>query len=51
MTSLFNCPYAHRVVNGIKVPTTLRVLAFADNKGNIPDPVLVTIDIREIAFS
>jgi hypothetical protein len=51
MTSLFNYPYAYRVVNGTKVPMTRRVLAFADNKRKIPDSVLVTIDIPEIAFS
>jgi hypothetical protein len=45
--------YAHdyRDVNGIKVPMTRRVVGFDDNKRKIPDPVLVSIDIREIAFS
>jgi hypothetical protein len=51
MTSLFNYSYAYRVMNGITVPMTRRLLAFADNKRKIPDPVLVTIDIQEIAFS
>ena len=43
--------YDYREVDGIKVPTTRRVVAFDDNKRKIPDPVLVAIDIREIAFS
>ena len=46
-----NYAYDYREVDGIKVPTTRRVVAFDDNKRKIPDPVLVAIDIREIAFS
>jgi hypothetical protein len=33
------------------VPTTRRVVGFDDNKRKIPDPILVAIDIHEIAFS
>jgi hypothetical protein len=46
-----NYAYDYREVNGIMAPTTRRVVAFDDNKRKIPDPVLVAIDIREIAFS
>jgi hypothetical protein len=46
-----NYAYDYREVNGIKVPTTRRVFASDGNKRKIPDPVLVAIDIREIAFN
>lgn len=46
-----NYAYDYREVNGIKVPTTRRVVAFDDNKRKIRDPILVAIDIREIAFA
>jgi len=45
--------YAHefREVDGILVPMKRRVYSFDTNKRKIPDPVLVAIDIHEIAFS
>lgn len=45
--------YAHDYKNfdGIMVPTTRRVLAFDDNKRKVPEPVLVAIDIRSVAFN
>jgi hypothetical protein len=46
-----NYAYDYREVNGIQVPRTRRVVAFDDSKRKIPDPVLVAIDVREIAFS
>ena len=46
-----NYAYDYRKVDGIMVPVTRRVVAFDDNKRKIPDPVLVAIDIHEIAFS
>ena len=47
------CPYKsdYRKVDGVIVPVTRRVVAFDDNKQKIPNPVLVAIDIHEIAFS
>jgi hypothetical protein len=33
------------------VPTTRRVFAADITKGQIPEPVLVAIDIRDISFS
>ena len=46
-----NYAYDYRRVDGIMVPVTRGVVAFDDNKRKIPDPVLVAIDICEIAFS
>jgi hypothetical protein len=46
-----NYAYDYRDVNGIKVPMTRRVVGVDGNKRKIPDPVLVAIDIRELAFS
>jgi hypothetical protein len=46
-----NYAYDYREINGIKMPTTRRVLGFDDNKRKIPDPILVAIDIHEIVFS
>jgi hypothetical protein len=46
-----NYAYDYREVNGIKVPITRRVVGFDENKRKIPAPVLVAIDIREIAFN
>lgn len=46
-----NYAYDYRKVDGIMVPVTRRVVAFDDNKRKLPDPVLVAIDIHEIAFS
>jgi hypothetical protein len=40
-----------RNVDGIVVPTKRRVYARDANNQKIPEPVLVAIDIREIAFS
>jgi hypothetical protein len=37
--------------DGIMVPTKRRVCAPDGNKQKIPNPVLVVIDIRDIAFS
>jgi hypothetical protein len=41
----------YRNVDGIMVPTKRRVYAPDGNKQKIPNPVLVAIDIRDIAFS
>ena len=46
-----NYAYDYRKVDGVMVPMTRRVVPFDDNKRKIPDPVLVAIDIHEIAFS
>ena len=46
-----NYAYDYREVNGIKVPTTHRVVSFDDNKRKISDPVLLVIDIGEIVLS
>jgi hypothetical protein len=46
-----NYAYDYRKVDGIMVPVTRRVVGFDDNKRKISDPVLVAIDIHEIAFS
>ena len=45
-----NYAYDYRVFDGIKVPTTRRVVGFDENKRKIPNPVLVAIDIRKLAF-
>jgi hypothetical protein len=41
----------YRSIDGIIVPMKRRVYARDANKQKIPDPVLVAIDIRDIAFS
>jgi hypothetical protein len=41
----------YRYVDGIVVPTKRRVYAPDGNKQKISEPVLVAIDIRDIAFS
>ena len=41
----------YRNADGIVVPTKRRVYTHDANKQKIPDPVLVAIDIRDIAFS
>ena len=46
-----NYAYDYRKVDGVMVPVTRRVVAFDDDKRKIPDPVLVAINIHEIAFS
>ena len=46
-----NYAYDYCKVDGIMVPMTRKVVAFDDNKRKISDPVLVAIDIHEIAFS
>jgi hypothetical protein len=46
-----NYAYDHRNIDGIMVPTTRRVYAYDANKQKVPEPVLVAIDIRDIAFS
>jgi hypothetical protein len=46
-----NYAYDYRQVDGIMVPTRRRVLGFDNKKRMIPDPVLVAIDIHDIAFS
>ena len=46
-----NYAYDYRNFDGIVVPVTRRVLGFDDEKRKIPEPVLVAIDIRRIAFS
>jgi hypothetical protein len=40
----------YRSVNGISVPLKRRVYAYDAAKQKIPEPVLVAIDIHEIAF-
>jgi hypothetical protein len=45
-----NYAYDYRNVNGIMVPTTRRVYPSDANKQKVPEPLLVAIDIREIAF-
>lgn len=45
-----NYAYDYREFDGIKVPTTRRVMGFDENQRKIPNPVLVAIDIRELAF-
>jgi hypothetical protein len=45
-----NYAYDYRNVDGIVVPVRRRVFGFDDEKRKIPDPVLVAIDIRKIAF-
>jgi hypothetical protein len=46
-----NCASDYRNVDGIVVPTKRRVYAPDGNKQKISEPVLVAIDIRDIAFS
>ena len=46
-----NYATSYRNVDGIVVPTKRRVYAPDANKQKIPEPVLVAIDIRDIAFS
>jgi hypothetical protein len=41
----------YRNVDGIMVPTKRRVYAPDGNRQKIPNPILVAIDIRDIAFS
>jgi len=40
----------YRDVSGVMVPTKRRVFSYDDEKRKIPEPLLVAIDIREIAF-
>jgi hypothetical protein len=44
--------YAHdyRQVDGIMIPVTRRVVGYDENKRKIPNPILVAIDIHDIAF-
>ena len=46
-----NYAYDYRNIDGIMVPTTRRVYAYDANKQKVPEPVLVAIDIHDIAFS
>jgi hypothetical protein len=46
-----NYAYDYRNIDGIMVPTTRRVYAYDANEQKVPEPVLVAIDIRDIAFS
>lgn len=46
-----NYAYDYRNVDGILVPTKRRVFAADDHQRKIPNPVLISIDILEIAFS
>jgi hypothetical protein len=50
-TAGLNYAADYRNVDGTMVPTKRRVLARDGNKQKIPNPVLVAIDIRDIAFS
>ena len=45
-----NYAYDYRNVNGIMVPTTRRVYPSDADTQKVPEPLLVAIDIREIAF-
>ncbi len=40
----------YRDVSGVMVPTKRRVFSYDDEKRKIPEPLLIAIDIREIAF-
>ena len=44
----YACDYGE--FSGINVPTTHRAVAFDENKRKIPNPALVAIDIRGLAF-
>jgi hypothetical protein len=46
-----NYAYDYRKVDGIMVPTKRRIFAADDRQRKIPNPVLISIDILEIAFS
>ena len=46
-----NHAHEFREVDGILVAMKRRVYSFDKDKRKIPDPVLVAIDIHEIAFS
>jgi len=45
-----NYAYDYREFHGIKIPTKRSVVGFDDRKCKIPNPVLVAIDIRDLAF-
>jgi hypothetical protein len=45
-----NYASGYRDVSGVMVPTKRRVFSYDDEKRKIPEPLLVAIDIREIAF-
>jgi len=46
-----NCAADYRNIDGIVVATKRRVYTPDANNERIPEPVLVAIDIREVAFS
>jgi hypothetical protein len=46
-----NCATDYRGVDGIVVPTKRRVHILDANNEKIPEPVLVAVNIRDIAFS
>ena len=41
----------YREVDGILVPTKRRIYAYDDPKNKIPTPLLIAIDISDIAFA
>lgn len=45
-----NYAFDYRAVDGVMVPVRRRVFGYARNRQKVPEPVLVSIDIREIEF-
>jgi hypothetical protein len=46
-----NYAFDYRAFDGLKVPTRRRVLAYDRNRQKVPEPVLVSIDIKEVHFA
>jgi hypothetical protein len=46
-----NYAFDYRAFDGLMVPTRRRVLAYDRNRQKVPEPVLVSIDIKEIHFA
>ena len=45
-----NYAFDYRNFDGVMIPTKRKIFGFDENKRKIPNPVLVAIDIRELAF-
>ena len=45
-----NYAFDYRAFDGLMVPTRRRVLAYDRNRQKVPEPVLVSIDLKEIHF-
>ena len=45
-----NYAFDYRAFDGLMVPTRRRVLAYDHNRQKVPEPVLVSIDLKEIRF-